>query len=224
MSDQNAIFTHKPQINLSCPSSGRMWIIFCCALACVIQSALNDGGRSIVLAVTALLTALITEFFFTFRKYGARKILDGSTSATAMILVMILPNFTSPFHVVVASIFAIAVVKYSFGGLGSNWFNPALGGWLLIRFSWPEGFVQALGDFSVSDYASAGNASAAGGAVTEFLNNTILSVAGVQLPAGYIDLLFYSGQGLITDRGLFILLIGTILITAIGINKTWIPI
>ena len=224
MSDQNAIYLHKPQINLSCPSFGRMWIIFGCAFACVIQSALNDGGRSFALAVSALFTAILTEFFFTFHKYGMQKILDGSTAATAMILVMILPNYTSPFHVVVASIFAIAVIKYSFGGLGSNWLNPALGGWLLIRFSWPSGFAQALGDYaSVSEYTLAGSGSAAGNAVTEFFNNTILSITGVQLPAGYVDLLFYNGQGLITDRGLFILLIGTIVITAIGINRTWIP-
>jgi len=224
LSDQNAVYLHKPQINLSCPSLGRMWIIFGCSLACVIQSALNDGGRSLAIAVTALFTALLTEFFFTFKKYGAQKILDGSTAATAMILVMLLPNHTSPFHVIIASIFAVAVVKYSFGGLGSNWLNPALGGWLLIRFSWPSGFTHALGNYaSVSVHSLSGSGSPAGNAVTDFLNNTVLSVTNVQLPAGYIDLLFNDAQGLITDRGLFILLIGTIVITAIGINRTWIP-
>jgi Na+-translocating ferredoxin:NAD+ oxidoreductase subunit D len=37
---------------------------------------------------------------------------------------------------VIASAFAIAVVKLAFGGLGRNWMNPALGGRVFVLFSW----------------------------------------------------------------------------------------
>ena len=35
-----------------------------------------------------------------------------------------------------ASFFAVVVVKWSFGGLGSNWMNPALAGRVFVFFSW----------------------------------------------------------------------------------------
>jgi len=130
------ILLNKPQINISYPSSGRMWLVCVCAFLCVLQSAISDGGQSLIIAATAFFTAIIIELIFTCRKYGARKISDGSAAATAMILSMLLPNQIHPVFVFLGTAFAIIVVKYSFGGLGSNWLNPALGGWLFIRFSW----------------------------------------------------------------------------------------
>jgi len=201
-----------------------MWLICGCAFACVIQSAFSDEGMSVIIALTAVVTSVLTEFLFTFKKSGINKIKDGSAAATALILTLLLPNHIHPFHVVLASFFAIAVVKHCFGGLGSNWLNPAVGGWLLIRFSWPSAFLKALGDsVSVSQNIFSDNASPAGNAVADFLNGYVFSAAGVQLPYGYIDLFFNSAQGLITDRGIFALLIGTVIITAFGVNRSWIP-
>jgi len=180
------------------------------------QSSLSDGGKSFIVAFTAFFTAVLIEFLLTCRVSRAAKIKDGSAAATALILSLLLPNDIHPVYVIFGTAFAIAVVKYSFGGLGANWLNPALGGWLFIRFSWPDAF-------SVSEVIHAAEISPLDNSVAEFFNSTVFSVAGVQLPPGYIDLLFFNGPGLITDRGLFALLIGTIIITAVGINRGWIP-
>ncbi|MCL2764233.1 MAG: RnfABCDGE type electron transport complex subunit D [Treponema sp.] len=223
MSEQKMIFSHKPQINISCPSTGRMWLICGCALACVLQSALSDGGSSLIVAFTAFITAILTEFLLTCRLRRTAKIKDGSAAATAMILALLLPNQIHPVYVFFGTAFAITVVKHSFGGLGSNWLNPALGGWLFIRFSWPSAFAVDPDSLSVSEMILTTDASPIDNSVTEFLNNSIFSVTGVQIPSGYVNLLFFNGPGLIADRGLFALLIGTIVITAIGINRGWIP-
>ena len=222
MADRS-VFLQKPQLNISYPSAGRMWMVCFCAFLCVLQSAVNDSGRTLIVALTALLTALSIEFLLTCRKYGINKIKDGSAAATAMILTLLLPNYIHPVYVFFAAAFAIVVIKYSFGGLGANWFNPALGGWLFIRFSWPSVFTAEGSGTSVSEIIFAANVSAADNSVTDFFNSTIFSAAGVHLPSGYIDLLFSGNPGLITDRGLFALLLGTIIITAIGINRGWIP-
>jgi len=222
--EKKTVYVHKPQINISYPSTGRMWLVCCCAFFCVLQSGLTDSGKSLIIAGTALVSAIIIELLLTWRKHGASKIKDGSAAASAMILSMLLPNQIHPVYVFFGIAFAIIVVKYTFGGLGSNWLNPALGGWLFIKFSWPAGFSQALPEYiSVSEMASAQNISSLDSPITEFFNNSIFSIAGVQLPSGYIDLLFYSGDGAITDRGLFALLLGTVVITAIGINRGWVP-
>jgi len=202
-----------------------MWFVCGCAFLCVLQSAFSDGGKSLVIAFTAFFSALLIEFLFTHRKYGTEKIKDGSAAATAMILSLLLPNQIHPVYVFLGAAFAIVVVKYSFGGLGSNWLNPALGGWLFIRFSWPSAFSNAFDGAapSISEMALTSNASALDNSVTEFLNNSIFSLFGVQLPSGYIDLLFNKNAGIITDRGLFFLLIGTIVITVVGISRSLVP-
>jgi len=223
--DDKIIFLNKPQINTSCPSALRMWLICACAFLCVIQSAFSDGGRSLVVALTAFFSALIIEFLYTHKKYGAAKIKDGSAAATAMILSILLPNQIHPVLVFLGIAFAIVVVKHSFGGLGSNWLNPALGGWLFIRFSWSSAFTNTSNGStpSVSEMLIPSDISAFDSPVTEFFNNSIFSIAGVQLPSGYINLLFNNNDGLITDRGLFFLLVGTVIITAVGINRGWVP-
>jgi electron transport complex protein RnfD len=223
--DTKTVLLNKPQINISTPTASRMWLVFVCAFLCVLQSALTDGGKSLIVALTAFLSALIIEYLFTHKKYGAAKIKDGSAAATAMILSILLPNQINPVLVFLGVAFAIVVVKYSFGGLGSNWLNPALGGWLFIRFSWASAFKDAFGGStpSVSEMIIPSDVSAFDSPVTEFFNNSIFSAAGVQLPSGYINLLFNNNAGLITDRGLFFLLIGTVIITAVGINRGWVP-
>ena len=225
MSDNRLLFSNMPQINISCPSTGRMWIICGCAFFCVLQSSLSDGGKSFVVAVVAFIIALLTEFLLTWRTHGTNKIKDGSAAATALILTMMLPNNIHPFYAALGSAFAIFVVKFSFGGLGSNWLNPALGGWLFVRFSWPTAYSNAFegSPVSISEMTHVPEIGMIDNSVTEFLNNTVFSVAGVQMPSGYIDLLFNSSPGFITDRGLLALLIGTVVITAIGINRGWIP-
>jgi len=221
VSDRITMFLHKPQINISCPSTGRMWLVFCCALACVLQSSFSDGGKSLAIAVTAVITAVLTELLLTYKKNKLTKIKDGSAAASAMILVLLLPNHIHPVLVFFGAAFTIAVIKYSFGGLGANWLNPALGGWLFIRFSWPSAFTQ--NSSSVTEMTFSADISALDYSISDFLNGSIFSAPGIQLPPGYIDLFFFKDAGIITDRGILALLIGTIVITAVGINRGWIP-
>lgn len=225
MSDQKLSFILKPQINLSCPSSARMWLICGCAFLCVFQSAIGDGGISLTTAFAAFLSSLLVEFLLTWREFGPAKIMDGSSAATAMILCLLLPNQIHPVYATLGVIFAVVVVKYSFGGLGANWLNPALAGWLFIRLSWPHAFTNALKNSSdaISELSVTSGSSTMGNNITDFLNNSILSITGAQLPSGYIDLLFNNDPGIMADRGIFFLLAGTVVITAAGINRSWIP-
>jgi electron transport complex protein RnfD len=126
------------------------------------------------------------------------------------------------------AVFAIAVIKHSFGGLGSNWLNPAAGAWLFIRLSWPAAFTTALG--STPEILRFGNlkmddlpATALDGTVRNFLNGSLFSLVKVELPEGYVDLFVNRLPGIIADRGVFALLLGTVIISAIGVSRGWIP-
>jgi electron transport complex protein RnfD len=226
-----------------------MWLISVCSFLVVIQSALSDSGASLVIALCALCSAVLTELLISYRKGGFAKIKDGSAAASALIFALLLPNRIHPVYAVLGAAFAIVVVKHSFGGLGSNWLNPAIGGWLFLRFSWPEVFSKALAGSPLSlvsesmrngfadprnsplgliRLSGAGNFSGNAGSldmtISSFLNNTFFSFFGAELPPGYIDLLVSGGApGIIADRGILALLLGTIVITALQVSRSWIP-
>jgi len=217
---QRRIFPYKPQTNISLPSTGRMWLICGCAFASILQSAFTDNGRSLIIALVSLYSAILTEFLLTWRSYGTAKVKDGSAAVTALVLTILLPNQISPVYAALGVMFSVIVVKYSFGGLGSNWLNPALGGWLFMRFSWPSVFSGAFANPVMS---STSELSAFDNTITESLNHFVFSSFGIQMPSGYIDLFFNKNPGIIADRGLFFLLVSTVVITAAEINRGWIP-
>jgi electron transport complex protein RnfD len=201
-----------------------MWLVSLCAGLAVIESALTDKGASLIIALTAVVSALISELLIDLPRKG-RTLKDGSAVASALILTLLLPNHIHPVLVIFGAAFAMVVVKHSFGGLGANWVNPALGGWLFMRFSWPAAFNAVLED---APFLGAGPAvsvepvSLLDGTLTSFLNRTIFSLTGSAIPNGYIDLFVPSGPGFIADRGLLGLLAGTIIITASQVNRAWV--
>jgi electron transport complex protein RnfD len=119
----------------------------------------------------------------------------------------------------------MVVIKHSFGGLGANWVNPALGGWMFVRFSWPGAFDNTLPGPGLSAGRGMDTLFVLAGSLdktlTTALNNTVFSLTGSELPEGYIDLLFSSAPGIIADRGLMALLLGTILISASQVCRFW---
>ncbi|MDR2134411.1 MAG: RnfABCDGE type electron transport complex subunit D [Treponema sp.] len=247
MPERDTGLNQKPQINISRPTSVRMWLVFICSFLAVLQSALSDSGASLVVALCALCPAVLTELLVTHGKDGFAKIKDGSAAASAMVFALLLPNRIPPVYAVLGAVFAIAVVKHSFGGLGSNWLNPGIGGWLFLRFSWPEVFSKALAGSPLALVSESmrngfaeprnsplglirlsGAGDFSGGAldarVSAFLNDTVFSFFGAELPSGYIDLLVSGGApGIIADRGILALLLGTLVITALEVSRSWIP-
>ncbi|QQO07950.1 RnfABCDGE type electron transport complex subunit D [Breznakiella homolactica] len=237
----NDSLNQRPQVNLARSTSRRMWLVCLCAGFAVIQSAVTEIS-TLYIAAAAVIGALGTELLLNIR--SNRNVLkDGSALATALILTVMLPNTLHPVLAALGAAFAVGVVKYSFGGLGANWLNPALAGWLFIRFSWPVLFAGALSGSILNNLYDAvmrGGTDAQGSPlgilsitgypvshtdtmVTGTLNSTILSFTGAKLPGGYVNLFLPYGTGIIADRGLLALLIGTILITASQVNRVWIP-
>ena len=202
-----------------------MWLVSVCALMVIVQSAITDSFGSLLLAAVSVIAAVLIEFLFLYKDEKTYMLKDGSVVASALIFTMLLPNEIAPIYAILGIIFAIAVIKHCFGGLGSNWLNPAAGGWLFVRLSWPGVFNRALegsviGSSGYVDFLSGNPAETNAG---YFLNNSVFSFLGTELPSSYQDLFALSGPGIIADRGIIMLLAGTILITAVNTGRTWIP-
>jgi electron transport complex protein RnfD len=203
------------QVNIARPTATRMWLVFSCALFAVVQSAMGDAGSSFAIAVTALVSAVLAELLMTSTVHGLNKVKDGSAAASAMVLTLLLPNQIHPVYAALGAAFAMVVVKHSFGGLGSNWMNPALGGWLFIRFSWPQAFSRALDGMADSP------PTAADAVVGNFLNKYIFRFLGAELPPGYVDLFSTQSSGIIADRAVLALVLSVAVIAAFEISRSW---
>jgi len=63
---------------------------------------------------------------------------DGSALVTGWLIALSLPPIAPWWMVVVATLFAIVVVKHLYGGLGQNVFNPAMAAFALMIVAYPQ--------------------------------------------------------------------------------------
>jgi electron transport complex protein RnfD len=195
-----------------------MWLVSLAAFMAIVQSSISDSFLSLIIAVTTIIVAFFCEFIVYFRTEKAAMLRDGSAVTSALVLTLMLPNHINPIYAAIGVVFAMIVVKYSFGGLGTNWLNPALGGWLFIRFSWQSAYEQALASTTVPKNEIIA------GIISDFLNKTVFSTFGAELPDSYITLFNATGANIIADRGVMALLLGTILMLASQVSRAWVPI
>jgi len=95
------------------------------------------GINALILILLSVGTAVASEALIQLCCKKPVTINDLSAALTGLLVALNLPSDV-PFYIpVVGSIFAIAVVKQCFGGLGSNFVNPALAARAFLLISWP---------------------------------------------------------------------------------------
>lgn len=118
------------------------------------------------LIITACSVLFCVGFEYLILKYIMKKtpnVGDGSAIITGVLLAFNVPSDLPLWILAIGCLFAIGVVKISFGGLGNNIFNPAIAGriFLLISFpaqmtTWPAAATAATTD-AISSATVLGN-------------------------------------------------------------------
>lgn len=101
------------------------------------------GIGMLIISLTAVVSAVVFEFLIT--RYLLKQEsnhLDGSAALTGLLLAFCLPSNLPFWMVILGSLFAIGVGKMTFGGLGSNPFNPALLGRVFLFISFPAALTK----------------------------------------------------------------------------------
>ncbi len=92
------------------------------------------------LIVTACSVLFCIGFEYLIVKYIMKKepsVFDGSAIITGVLLAFNVPSNLPIWILALGCLFAIGVVKLSFGGLGNNIFNPAIAGRIFLLISFP---------------------------------------------------------------------------------------
>jgi electron transport complex protein RnfD len=135
MSDNNLIIESSSQIKQFDSTSSVMWAVSLCLLPAGVWGVWVFGLKVLGVLFASILSAVVAEAAMAFLlKKNTLK--DGSAFLTGLLIGFNMPPSIPYYIPVVASVFAIVVVKWTFGGLGGNFMNPALAGRVFVFFSW----------------------------------------------------------------------------------------
>lgn len=95
------------------------------------------GLNALMVVLFSVVFAMLTEAVIQRLMHKKVTVSDGSAAVTGLLLALNLPP-SVPFWIpILGSVFAIAIVKQAFGGLGHNFINPALAARAFLLASWP---------------------------------------------------------------------------------------
>ena len=141
-----------PHIHADISTARIMRDVVIALLPSVVVSILYYGWSSVMLLAVSVITCILVEYLITrFLMKSQCTISDWSAAVTGVLLALNLPPACPWWVAMIGAIFAIGVVKMTFGGLGQNLFNPAIAArvFLLVSFpvamtNWarPAGFIN----------------------------------------------------------------------------------
>jgi electron transport complex protein RnfD len=113
-----------------------MWTVAAALLPATAVGIAVFGLPALKVMIFSTLAAVLTELVIGLILRKPLTIADGSAVVTGLLVGMNMPPLLPWYIPVMASVFAIGVVKMLFGGLGYNFLNPALAGRVFVMFAW----------------------------------------------------------------------------------------
>ena len=127
-----------PHIHAAVSTKSLMRDVVIALLPAVIVSIVFYGLGEIVVLATSVISCVLVEYLITrFLLKKPSTVCDYSAAVTGLLLALNLPYTTPWWVVLIGALFAIGVVKMTFGGLGQNIFNPAIAGRVFLLVSFP---------------------------------------------------------------------------------------
>ncbi len=160
-----------------------LWVIIA-LLPSTLWGCFVFGWYALLVVVVSIGSALLAEYLLglIYHEFTLR---DLSAVVTGLLVGMNMPPHVPIYIPILASVFAIAVAKWTFGGLGSNWMNPALAGRVFVFFSFtsqmstfvlPRTLLSSADILSRASYANHINADVFSGATPLSLLKSGLSM------------------------------------------------
>ena len=208
------VVSASPHIRKGATVERIMYAIALCLFPAIGASVYWHGLRILPIVAVSVIGAILAEYI-AMKLMKKRFYMDGSALVTGLVLGLMMPPYLSysqlwlPF---IGSVFAIAIVKQAFGGLGQNIWSPAAGGFLFCMLSW-EGILKKSWVPVVTEATP-----------LSYLNSWELPVGITQID--YLWNLFLGGPeiyGAIGEASVLALLMGGIILICLGYIDWRIP-
>lgn len=149
--DKKYALSFSPHIRDNSSVSRIMLDVIIALIPTTIVGIIYFGIEAAITIVACIASAVATEYVV--QKFTKKPVTIGDYSAvlTGLLLALNLPSGVPIYIPVVGGVFAIAIAKQCFGGLGNNFVNPALVSRVFLMMSWPV----AMTAFTVDGVATA---------------------------------------------------------------------
>ena len=192
-----------PHVRSKDTSSRIMFYVVLALMPTTLFGVYNFGYRALILILVTIASCVATEWVFEKIVHKKSTIGDFSAVVTGLLLALNLPATLPWWEAALGGIFAIAIVKMMFGGLGQNFMNPALGArcFLLIAFA------ADMTKFAIDDYTGA----------------TPLAAMRNGEAVNTMDMLIGRTGGTIGETSAIAILIGAVILILLGVIDLRIP-
>ncbi len=131
------VVTSSPHVSDTDSIPKIMWTVNIALLPALAMAFYFFGFKALLITVLSIAAAVATEAVIQKLSKRPVRVHDGAAVITGFLLAFNLPASVPWWMPIVGSIFAIAIVKELFGGLGYNILNPALAARAFLLASWP---------------------------------------------------------------------------------------
>lgn len=196
-----------PHIRSGISTQKIMLAVIAALVPAIIAGTIVFGPRALLMVIFCAMVSMMTELVCCVLMKKEGTISDGSAMLTGILLALNLP-VTLPFwQAAVGCIFAIAVVKQLFGGLGCNFANPAITGRIFLLLSVGSDMTTWVKPFYYTDTPAFGFFESSGSAALDGLTGATPLASG---DAGLLELFLGNVGGSIGETSALALLIGGI--------------
>ena len=204
--ESKLIVSSSPHIRSKNTVSSIMRDVVIALLPATLYSVYLFRFNAVKVILLAILAAVVTEAVIQKIRDKKITITDWSAVITGLLLAFNMPASVPWWIPVIGSVFAIAIVKHAFGGLGQNFMNPALAARAFLVASWP---VQ-MGSWITPGADAVSTA-------------TPLATYGTANAPAIMDLLIGNVGGSLGETSAILLIIGGIYLLYRGVIKITIP-
>lgn len=145
--DGKFLITSSPHIRSNDSTQSIMLSMIIALSPVVVFSGFLFGWRAILVTLISVGASVLAEALFNICCKKRQTIHDLSAAVSGLLLALTLPSTVPLWIPIVGAFFAMIVVKGVFGGLGSNFMNPALAARAFLFIAWPVHMTTWLKPF-----------------------------------------------------------------------------
>ncbi len=196
-----------PHIRSEMSTQKIMLMVILALVPAIAAGTIVFGPRALLLVVFCAAVSMMTELVCRKLMQKENTVSDGSAMLTGVLLALNLPATLPLWQAAIGCIFAIAVVKQLFGGLGCNFANPAITGRIFLLLSVGGDMTSWVKPFYYLDAPALGLFETSGSAALDGLTGATPLATG---DAGLLELFLGNVGGSLGETSALALLIGGI--------------
>lgn len=203
------LVTSSPHLRSGETTTTVMGDVLIALLPALVVSVVFFGFRALGLCLVSVACAMAMETLFNLICKRPNTVADLSSAVTGLLLAFCVPVTTPYWMICIGDFFAIVIVKMLFGGIGKNFFNPALAARAFL-FSWPAVMTTFVEPFSSHLISIFGGTAAQQAQIDAITTATVLSELKNQgqSPDSLISLFLGNQAGCLGEVSAAMLLLG----------------